>query len=157
MAADFKSHVLLRDEKGFGGIPFKRLLLGAVSGGFAYTLLRLAAPSAAIPVGVIVAVLGVTLTSLRGGLPLWLRLWLHLRGSLLLNATANPTGIFFDLAHLLNVSVELARLDGAQVFAPPAGLSRVDLREWITFVHSREVDRNDGLIFVDAPMSERAT
>ena len=94
MAADFKSHVLLRDEKGFGGIPFKRLLLGAVSGGFAYTLFRLAAPSTAIPVGVIVAVLGITLTSLRGGLPLWLRLWLHLRGSLLLNATAHPTGVF---------------------------------------------------------------
>lgn len=157
MAADFKSHVLLRDEKGFGGIPFKRLLLGAVSGGFAYTLLRLAAPSAAIPVGVIVAVLGVTLTSLRGGLPLWLRIWLRLRGSLLLSATTRPSGVFNDLARLFNVPIELAHLDGGEVFAPPVGLMQIDLREWITFTHSRDVDRNDGLVFVDAPMSERAT
>lgn len=27
MVAEFKSHVLSRDEKGFMGIPFKRLLL----------------------------------------------------------------------------------------------------------------------------------
>ena len=156
MAADFKSHVLLRDEKGFGGIPFKRLLLGAVSGGFAYTLLRLAAPSTAIPVGVLIAVSGIALTSLRGGLPLWLRLWLQLRGSLLLRATTLPSGMFNDVAHLFNVPVELAHLDGAQVFTPPVGLMQIDLREWITFAHSRDADRNDGLMFVDSPMSERA-
>lgn len=157
MAADFKSHVLMRDEKGFGGVPFKRLLLGGVGGGFAYTLFRLAAPNAAIPVGVIVAVLGIVLTSLRGGLPLWLRLWLKVRGSLLLRATAHPSGVARDLARLMNVPVELAHLDGAQVFAPPAGLIQIDLREWITFAQSRDVDRNDGLVFVDAPMSERAS
>lgn len=157
MAADFKSHVLSRDEKGFGGVPFKRLLLGGVSGGFAYTLFRLAAPSAAISVGVIVAVLGIILTSPRDGLPLWLRLWLHLRGSLLLSATAHPSGILNDLARLFNVPVEFAHLDGAQVFAQPVGLMQIDLREWVTFAQSREVDRDDGLVFVDAPMSERAS
>lgn len=157
MAADFKSHVLLRDEKGFGGVPFKRLLLGAVSGGFAYTLFHLTAPSVAIPVALIVAVLGIVLTSLRGGLPLWLRLWLHLRGSLLLRATAHPLGMFSDLARLFNVPVESAHLDGAQVFAPPVGLMQIDLREWITFARSRDLDQNDGLVFVDAPMSERAS
>ena len=30
MAADFKSHVLLRDEKGFREVTFKRLLLRSV-------------------------------------------------------------------------------------------------------------------------------
>jgi hypothetical protein len=157
MSADFKSHVLSRDEKGFGGVPFKRLLLGGVSGGLAYTLFRLAAPSAAIPVGVIVAVLGIVLTSPRGGLPLWLRLWLHLRGRLLLSATAHPSGMLNDMARLFNVPVELAHLDGAQVFAPPVALMQIDLREWVTFAQSREVDRDDGLVFVDAPMSERAS
>lgn len=44
MAADFKSHVLLRDEKGFFGIPFKRLLLGGVGGGLTYTVFNLAMP-----------------------------------------------------------------------------------------------------------------
>jgi hypothetical protein len=44
MAADFKSHILSRDEKGFGGIPFKRLLFGGIAGGFTYTLFRFALP-----------------------------------------------------------------------------------------------------------------
>ena len=33
MAVDFKSHVLLRDEKGLFGIPFKRWLGAGVGGG----------------------------------------------------------------------------------------------------------------------------
>ena len=155
MAANLKSHVLSRDEKGFGGVPFKRLLLGGVSGGFAYTLLRFTAANIAIPVGIFVALQGIILTSLRGGLPLWLRLWLHLRGKLLLSATANPSGLSKELAQLFNVPVELAHLDGAQIFAPPAGLSEIDLREWVTFAQSRDVDRDEGLVFVDAPISER--
>ena len=92
MAADFKSHVLSRDEKGFGGIPFKRLLLGGVGGGFAYTLLRLISPGAAVPAGILVAVLSILLTSPRGGLPLWLRLWLRLRGALMLAGMKHPDG-----------------------------------------------------------------
>ena len=44
MSADFKSHVLRRDEKGFFGIPFKRLLLAGVGGGLTYTLVNLAGP-----------------------------------------------------------------------------------------------------------------
>lgn len=155
MAADFKSHVLSRDEKGFGGIPFKRLLLGGVGGGLAYTLLRMFAPSAAIPVGVAVAILSIILTNPQGGLPLWLRLWLHVRGSLLLRGTAHPHGLLSELAHLLNVPTELAYLEGEQVFAPPIGLVQIDLREWVTFAQSREVDKDAGLVFVDAPMAER--
>ena len=41
MTADFKSHVLRRDEKGFAGIPFRRLLVSGVSGGLVYTLTRI--------------------------------------------------------------------------------------------------------------------
>ena len=53
MSADFKSHVLLRDEKGFLGIPFKRLLLAAVGGGLVYTIVRFASAGASVPVGAI--------------------------------------------------------------------------------------------------------
>ena len=42
MAADFKSNVLLRDEKDFFGVPFKRLLLSGVGGGLTYTLFNIA-------------------------------------------------------------------------------------------------------------------
>mgnify|MGYP001277120600 FL=1 len=74
MSADFKSHVLLRDEKGFPGIPFKRLLLAAVGGGLVYTLVRLASAEMALPVGVVTGLALLILTGLRGGLPLWQRL-----------------------------------------------------------------------------------
>ena len=57
MAADFKSHILSRDEKGFGGIPFKRLLFGGIAGGFTYTVCRFVLPDIAIPVGIVVAIL----------------------------------------------------------------------------------------------------
>src|SRR5690606_30923631 len=90
MAADFKSHVLLRDENGLFGIPFKRLLLAGVGGGMTYTSFILAVPGWSIPVAVITALLMVILTGLRGGIPLWSRLIYRLRGSLLLIAARSP-------------------------------------------------------------------
>jgi hypothetical protein len=151
MAADFKSHILSRDEKGFGGVPFKRLLFGAIGGGLTYTVFRLALPHLAIPVGVIVTLALIVLTSPRGGLPLWMRLWLHLRGALLLRATSTPNRLARELARWLNLPLEAAVLDSAQVFAAPAALVEVDLREWVTFLRPRDLDRGDGLVFVSAP------
>ena len=156
MAADFKSHVLRRDEKGFGGIPFKRLLLGAVGGGLTYTLLRVTLPGLALPVGALTGLALIFLTALNGGLPLWQRLLFRLRGSLLLHAAAHPTGLLGELARGIDLPLELARLDGEVVFAPPVALVDLDLREWVTFVRPRELDRGDGLVFVDAPLAEEA-
>jgi hypothetical protein len=154
MAADFKSHILSRDEKGFGGIPFKRLLFGGIAGGFAYTICRFALPDLAIPAGIILAFALVALTAPRGGLPLWMRAWLNLRGSLLLAAASNPTGLANEIAKFLNLSTDAARLDGRAVFAPPAGLVEVDLSEWVTFARARDLDRGDGLVFVGSPLQE---
>jgi hypothetical protein len=156
MAADFKSHILSRDEKGFGGIPFKRLLLGGVGGGLTYTLFNIVLPGWAIPAGVIVALVVVVLTAPRGGLPLWLRLWLNMRGSLLLAAASNPTGLATELAKLLNLPLDTAALDGRAIFAPPAGLVEVDLSEWVTFARARDLDKGDGLVFVPSPLTEEA-
>ena len=101
MAADFKSHILSRDEKGFGGVPFKRLLFGGIAGGLTYTVFRLALPNIALPVGGIVALLMIVMTAPRGGLPLWMRLWLNFRGQVLLTAVQNPSGIAAELAKLV--------------------------------------------------------
>ncbi len=30
----------------------------------------------------------------------------------------------------------------------------IDMREWVTFARAAEADRDDGLVFVDAPMTE---
>ena len=151
MAADFKSHVLLRDEKGLFGIPFKRLLLGGVGGGMTYTLFNLALPGWSIPVAVVTALLIVILTGLRGGIPLWSRLIYRLRGSLLLIAAKYPRSLIGQLTEMLDMPVALMRLDGARVFVPPTPNMDVDLREWITFAHAQETD---GLVFVDAPLKE---
>ncbi len=152
MAADFKSHILSRDEKGFGGVPFKRLLFGGIAGGFTYTLCRFALPNLAISAGIVVALLVVVLTAPRGGLPLWMRLWLNMRGSLLLAAATHPNGLANELAKLLNLSTDTAVLDGRAVFAAPAGLVEVDLSEWVTFARARDLDKGDGLVFVNAPL-----
>jgi hypothetical protein len=151
MAADFKSHVLLRDEKGLFGIPFKRLLLAGVGGGMTYTIFNLALPGWSIPVAVVTALLTIVLTGLRGGIPLWQRLIYRLRGTLLLIAVKYPRSPIGQLTGTLELPVELVRLDGARVFAPPSPNLDVDLREWITFAHAQETD---GLVFVDAPLKE---
>ncbi len=73
MVAEFKSHVLSRDEKGFLGIPFKRLLLAGVGGGLVYTVGKVAFPDWAIPLAVGISVLLVYFTSARGGISRWRR------------------------------------------------------------------------------------
>lgn len=154
MAADFKSHVLLRDEKGFLGIPFKRLLLAGVGGGLTYTVFNIALPNLSIPAGVVLALVVLVMTGTRGGLPLWQRLLYRLRGSLLLAAAQDNDGLFAQLGRSLELPVELVKLDAAVVFAPAHPNYDIDMREWVTFARAAEADDDDGLVFVDAPMSE---
>ena len=120
MAADFKSHVLLRDEKGFFGIPFKRLLLAGVGGGLTYTFFNIAMPNWSIPAGAVLAVFVLVMTGTRGGLPLWQRLMYRMRGSLLLAAARDTQGLFGSLAKSLELPVELVRASrGKAVRAEP--------------------------------------
>ncbi len=151
MAVDFRSHVLRRDEKGLFGIPFKRLLLAGCGGGMGYTILNLVAPGWSIPLAIVIAVIVIILTGLRGGIPLWQRLWYRVRGQLVLAAIHRPQSLAHQLTSLLNISTDHARLDGAVIFAPPHDRGEVDLSEWIIYARS---DDTDGLIFVDSPLLE---
>ena len=119
MAADFKSHVLLRDEKGLFGIPFKRLLLAGVGAGLTYTIINLALPGWSIAVAVVTGIAIIVLTSPRGGIPLWNRIIYRLRGSLLLHTVRHPKSGMGQLVNILDLPLELVRLDGAQVFSDP--------------------------------------
>jgi hypothetical protein len=83
-----------------------------------------------------------------------MRLWLSLRGSLLIAAASNPTGLANELAKLFNLSTDVAQMDGRTLFAPAAGLVEVDLSEWVTFARARDLDRGDGLVFVPSPLTE---
>jgi len=69
MVAEFKSHVLSRDEKGFMGIPFKRLLLAGVGGGLIYTFAKVAASGWSISLAIAAAIAFILLTAPQGGIP----------------------------------------------------------------------------------------
>ncbi len=74
--------------------------------------------------------------------------------SLLLAAARDTQGLFGSLAKSLELPVELVKLDAAVVFAPAQPNYDIDMREWVTFARAAEADRDDGLVFVDAPMTE---
>lgn len=154
MSADFKSHVLLRDEKGFLGIPFKRLLLAAVGGGLVYTIVRFASAGASLPVGAVCGITLLVMTGMRGGLPLWQRLLYQVRGALLLAAGHQPASSLGKVAMMLELPSGLAHLDGAVVFVPLHSEVGIDLREWTLFTSPVEADHDDGLRFVSDPLEE---
>ena len=85
-----------------------------------------------------------------------MRLWLNLRGTILLAAAQNPNGLAVELARMLSLPSNLAALDADVVFVPPAGPVEVDLWEWVTFARARDLDRGDGLVFVPSPLEEEA-
>lgn len=155
MAADFKSHVLLRDEKGFLGLPFKRLLLAGVVGGLIYAFSRFGIPDWAIPLGIACGLFVLIITGTRGGLPLWQRLMYRLRGSVLLMASHEPNGLLHQVATTMELPVELVVLDGSQVFASSSGDGQLDMREWIAFSRATDADSDDGLRFVTSPLGDK--
>jgi hypothetical protein len=152
MAADLKSHVLRRDEKGFMGIPFKRLLLGGVSGGMTLIIARFAVGNFAFLIAALTFILALTLTGPRGGLPLWQRLLYRMRGSLMLAAERKPKSLAGRLGAAFEMPTGLVALDASLVFAPPEGDVEADMTEWITFAHAKEADHDSGLVFVEKPL-----
>ncbi|MBZ0277439.1 MAG: hypothetical protein K8I60_14935, partial [Anaerolineae bacterium] len=119
-----------------------------------YTLGNLILPGWAIPLGVTLALLTLILTGMRGGLPLWQRLLYRMRGSLLLAAARDPGSVFGKLTAALELPLDVVKLDAAVIFVPAQPANTVDMREWVTFARAAEADHDDGLVFVDAPMTE---
>jgi len=152
MAADLKSHVLRRDEKGFAGIPFKRLLLAGVSGGMMLILARFAFGNLAFALAVVTSVLVLILTGPRGGLPLWQRLLYRVRGSLMLAAERQPESISGRVGTALDLPTGLVALKAAVIFAPPERETEADMTEWVTFASAGEVDHDTGLVFMEKPL-----
>jgi hypothetical protein len=152
MAAEFKSHVLRRDEKGFMGIPFKRLLLAGVSGGMVLVFTRLAVGNWAFVLSIVTFVLALALTGPRGGLPLWQRLLYRVRGSLMLAAERKPRSLGGRFGAALDMPTGLVTLDGEVVFAPPEREAEADMTEWVTFARADEADHDAGLVFLDKPL-----
>jgi uncharacterized membrane protein YfcA len=98
--------------------------------------------------------IGVLLQNVVGVSGFYRRGKLDVRGSLLLAAARDTQGLFGSLAKSLELPIELVKLDAAVVFAPAQPNYDIDMREWVTFARAAEADRDDGLVFVDAPMTE---
>lgn len=152
MAANLKSHVLRRDEKGFMGIPFKRLLFSGVGGGMVLIITRFAVGNLSFVLAFVAFIAALALTGPRGGIPLWQRLLYRVRGSLMLAAARKPNSPLGQLGNLFEVPADLVTLDGGVVFAPPEGEVETDMTEWITFAHAKEADQDSGLVFVETPL-----
>ncbi len=151
MAAEFKSHILRREEKGALGVPFKRLLLAGVGGGLVYTLGKIALPDWALPLAFAAGGLLLYFTAALGGLPRWQRLLYRLRGSLMLAAAEQPRSLLANVAAWLELPLELTTLEANALFAPPAIGQALNVAEWVTFAQAQDADHDDGLILVDTP------
>ncbi len=150
MTADFKSHVLRRDEKGFLAIPFKRWLLAGVFGGMVYAFTSLPLPRYAMPLGIVTAVIALILTAERGGLPLWQRLMLRWRGQIILAAYQSPHSPAARLAEWFKLEVdEVAQLEGERLFAAPDVEPTGNFAEWVTLAVPSDPD---GLVFIEAEL-----
>src|SRR5579859_1589213 len=117
MPTDFKSHILRRDEKGFFGIPFKRLLLSGMIGS---VILALTQGTLGQGPGMVLAIVGViaalTLTASRGGLPLWQRLWFGLQARLASTSRESALYTLVKALASLGVKIEPVTLDASELF-----------------------------------------
>src|SRR5664279_6150174 len=101
--ATFKSNVLVREEKGFAGIPFKRIMLAFMGGALAYMFSRFVVGGWSVLVGAASAVLTILLTAPRGGIPLWQRLLYRVRGRLIVAQIDAPDSWLASLGKFLEL------------------------------------------------------
>ncbi|MAU12437.1 MAG: hypothetical protein CL607_21615 [Anaerolineaceae bacterium] len=117
MAAQFKSNVRLREEKGFGSISMKRLIFSGTGAVFLFMGSRMT-PFATMSLPILVGsfILLLMLSGSRGGLPLWQRLVLGWRARLLLVASENSTGTASQLVLALNLNTNDTYLRSKDIF-----------------------------------------
>lgn len=160
MAAQFKSNIRMREEKGFGSITMKRLIFCGVGAVSAFMLLRLTPlASASLPMMVVLFVLLLVFSGPRGGIPLWLRLLLHWRGRLILTAWAYPHSLLAQLAQLLNIDPDQACVYGDVLFSLTARpIPGAQGGEWVLFADLDEAEsRQSGLRLLSAGDDDGST
>src|SRR5690242_5405214 len=101
--ATFKSNVLVREEKGFAGIPFKRIMLGFMVGALVYMFTRFVTGNLSVFLGVAAAVAAIFLTAPGGGITLWQRLLYRLRGRLIMAQIQSPASTLASLGKFLEL------------------------------------------------------
>lgn len=118
MAANLKSRVLHREEKGFGAVSMKRMIFSFMGSGFVFFALRFT-PLAGltIPLTLLSLVLFFYYSGERYGVPRYQWILVNWRGSLLLNACNNPRGLSATLCNWAKWDAAKTVLNGAEIFA----------------------------------------
>lgn len=147
----FKSHILRRDEKGVFGIPFKRLLGCGLGTGALFTLLRVALPDFAFPLGAITLVLLLIYTTPRGGIPRWRHIALNIQWRLLSAAALAPRTLSGQIGRALNLPVDAIDIDAERLFNQnEEDAPRTSLTDWVSFSDASANSEN-GLTFAATP------
>jgi len=149
MAAQFKSNVRRREEKGFGSVSMKRLIFCGVGAVLVFMVLRFT-PLAPISLPLLVGVFALLLllTAPCGGLPLWQRLLLGLRAGVILAAAHHPTGIAALLAKALNFDPSVVHLHHRRLFLTVAEEDEADFSDWSLYADLSEAEQTAGLFFI---------
>jgi hypothetical protein len=155
MAAQFKSNVRLREEKGLGSVSMKRLIFCGVGAVLAFMLLRFTPlASVALPALVVIFIALLILSGARGGLPLWQRLLLGWRGLLVLHAARHPRGWGAQIASALNLDPSIARLRSARLFTGRGSDTEADLGDWTLYADLKEAEGQRGLRLLERVLDD---
>ncbi|MHB8625966.1 MAG: hypothetical protein ACYDBJ_21265 [Aggregatilineales bacterium] len=131
--AEFKSHVLKRDEKGVFGIPFKRLLGCGLGAGGLFTGLRVAVPDVAFIAGAVGFVALLIFTAPHGGIARWKHVLYGVRWQLLTAAALAPKSVTGKFAQALGVPGEGIDIDADSLFRAEDDTPRTNLSDWVSF------------------------
>ena len=153
--ATFKSNVLLREEKGFAGIPFKRIMLAFMGGALAYMFSRFVVGGWSALVGVASAVLTVILTAPRGGIPLWQRLLYRLRGRLIMAQIDAPDSWLASLGKFMELHTDVLVFSGEDVFKMPDDdrAEQVDWSQWLAYTEAGQAISGEGIQVMEGPQA----
>ena len=118
MTATIKSRVLVREEKGMGGVSMKRLVFCGMGAGIAYLIINLSPLAVcSIPALFVMFILLIYMSGNRYGVARYEWLLLTGRGRLLLSAYHEPTGFAAQLCATFQLATAITVIDGLDLFA----------------------------------------
>lgn len=128
MTATIKSRVLVREEKGMGGVSMKRLVFCGLGAGMAYFVVNLSPlHMCSLPTLFVGFVLLIYLSGRRYGVARSAWLVLVWRGRLLLDAYREPSGLSAQFCRLSNLTTEGLLISGGDLLRGTSGVRDVDL------------------------------
>ncbi len=150
--ADFKSHVLRRDEKGLLGIPFKRLLGCGLGAGGLMTGIKPIFPEWSVLIGAVSLLLLLIFTQPRQGIPRWRQVWYSTRWRIVSTAALAPEGVVGQFASLLHLPIDALTIDAATLFTHlEEAAPRTKLTDWVSFTRPIDAGHGKGLALSATP------